>query len=66
MLQQLVQASAGPAIGIFVGCLIGLGLRKQKGKTEGLLGNSVLLTASAAGGASLIVMMAINVARGLM
>jgi hypothetical protein len=60
MIGQLVQQSAGVGIGIFVGCLIGLGMRKRKGNSEGLLGNSVLLTASAAGGAALLAMMAIK------
>ncbi|AWI83865.1 hypothetical protein CEW88_09350 [Alloyangia pacifica] len=58
MLQQLVLDSAGAAIGVFVGVLIGLGVRKRKGNTEGLLGGSVLLTASAAAGVALLVMMA--------
>ena len=58
MLQQLVLDSAGAAIGVFVGVLIGLGVRKRKGNTEGLLGGSVLLTASAAAGLALLVMMA--------
>ena len=60
MIQELVQSSAGAAVGIFIGCLLGLGMRKRAGKSEGLLGNSVFLTASAAGGASLLVMMAVN------
>ena len=60
MIAELVQSSAGAAIGIFVGCLIGLSIRKRAGKTEGLLGQSVLLTASAAGGAALIVMMIVT------
>ncbi|ANT59413.1 MULTISPECIES: hypothetical protein [Roseobacteraceae] len=58
MLQQLVLESAGAAIGVFLGVLIGLGVRKRKGNTEGLMANSVLLTASAAAGLALIVMMA--------
>ncbi len=60
MIAQLVQASAGAGIGVFVGCLIGLSMRKRAGKTDGLLGNSVLLTSSAAGGAALGVMMLIT------
>lgn len=58
MLQQLVLDSAGAAIGVFLGVLIGLGMRKRRGNTEGLLANSVLLTASAAAGLALLVMMA--------
>ncbi|SPF80673.1 hypothetical protein [Pseudoprimorskyibacter insulae] len=60
MIAQLVQSSAGAAIGVFLGCLIGLSLRKRSGKREGLLGDSVLLTSSAAGGVALLVMMAIK------
>ena len=44
--------------GVFIGVLLGMTLRKRKGKTEGLLGGSILLTASAAAGLALIVMMA--------
>ncbi|WP_226621143.1 hypothetical protein [Alloyangia pacifica] len=58
MLQQLVMDSAGAAVGVFLGVLIGLGMRKRKGNTEGLLADSVLLTASAAAGLALVVMMA--------
>ncbi|MBE9635350.1 hypothetical protein [Salipiger mangrovisoli] len=58
MLQQLVMDSAGAAVGVFLGVLIGLGMRKRKGNTEGLLADSVLLTASAAAGLALLVMMA--------
>ncbi|EEX15052.1 MAG: hypothetical protein ACX93U_02305 [Salipiger thiooxidans] len=60
MLQQLALQSSGAGIGVFLGLLIGLSLRKRKGKTEGLLGGSILLTASAAGGLALVVMMAVN------
>ena len=57
MIQQLAIQSLGTGIGVFLGVLIGLGIRKRKGKTEGLLGGSVLLTASAAGGLAMLVMM---------
>ncbi|MCA0848119.1 hypothetical protein [Salipiger thiooxidans] len=60
MLQQLALQSSGAGIGVFLGLLIGLSLRKRNGKTEGLLGGSILLTASAAGGLALVVMMAVN------
>ena len=58
MIQQLALQSSGAAIGVFIGVLLGMILRKRKGKTEGLLGGSILLTASAAAGLALIVMMA--------
>ncbi|WP_353472634.1 hypothetical protein PVT71_01020 [Salipiger sp. H15] len=60
MLQQLVLQSAGAAIGIFLGVLIGFGMRKRKGNTEGLLAGSVLLTATAAGGLALVALTAIR------
>ncbi|MCA0942364.1 hypothetical protein CLG85_006035 [Yangia mangrovi] len=60
MLQQLVLQSAGAAIGIFLGALIGLGVRKRKGNSEGLLAGSVLLTACAAGGLALVTLTAIR------
>ena len=63
MIQLLVQQSAGAALGVFVGCLIGLSLRKRAGKTGGLMGGSVILTSSAAGGAALLAMMAISYLR---
>ena len=64
MIGELVRASAGAGIGVFVGVLIGLSMRKRAGKTDGLLGNSVLLTASAAGGAALLVMMLVTYLSG--
>ncbi|MEO9821931.1 MAG: hypothetical protein ABJ370_06770 [Paracoccaceae bacterium] len=64
MIAELVQASAGAGVGVFAGCLIGLGMRKRAGKADGLLSNSVLLTASAAGGAALLVMMLITYLTG--
>lgn len=60
MIQQLAIQSLGTGIGVFIGVLIGLGIRKRKGKTEGLLGGSVLLTASAAAGLAMLVMMAMK------
>ena len=57
MIQQLAIDSLGAGIGVFLGVLIGLGIRRRKGKTEGLLGGSVLLTASAAAGLAMLVMM---------
>ena len=60
----LVLQSSAPAIGVFIGVLIGLFVRKQSGKTEGLLKGSVLLTAGAAGLMSLAVMVTINLMMG--
>lgn len=60
MIGDLVAQSAGVGIGIFLGTLIGLFARKRSGKTDGMLNGSVFLTASAAGGATLLMMMAIN------
>ncbi|HBM58565.1 MAG TPA: hypothetical protein DD444_05190 [Citreicella sp.] len=59
MMQELVQQSAGVGLGVFLGLLLGLGLRKRQGRSGGLLGGSVILTASAAGGVALIVTMAL-------
>ncbi len=49
MLAGLALQSAGAGIGVFIGCLIGLGIRKRGGKTEGLIGGSVVLTSAVAG-----------------
>ncbi|WP_299280763.1 hypothetical protein [uncultured Tateyamaria sp.] len=58
MIQELVQQSAGAAVGVFIGTLIGLYMRKRKGKTStGLLGGSPFIIASAAAGAALLAMM---------
>lgn len=59
-MQDLVLSSSAPAIGVFVGVLVGLFMRKRSGKTEGLLKGSVVLTAAAAGLMSLAVMMTVN------
>ncbi|EIE51411.1 hypothetical protein [Salipiger aestuarii] len=60
MIQQLAMQSLGAGVGVFLGVLIGLGIRKRKGNTEGLLGGSVILTASAAAGLAMVVMMAMK------
>ncbi|TNF63342.1 MAG: hypothetical protein EP307_05245 [Rhodobacteraceae bacterium] len=57
---DLVLSSSAPAIGVFVGVLVGLFMRKRSGRTEGLLKGSVVLTAAAAGLMSLAVMMTVN------
>ncbi|MWD27813.1 hypothetical protein E0K89_010030 [Aquicoccus sp. SCR17] len=60
MIQQLALQSLGVGLGVFAGVLIGLGVRKRNGNGEGLLAGSVLLTASAAGGLAMLVMMAMK------
>lgn len=60
LLLFLAMKSAGVGVGIFLGTLIGLGMRKQKGKTEGLLGGSVIVTALAAGALAMTAMMAMT------
>ncbi len=57
MLAGLAVQSAGAGIGVFVGCLIGLSIRKRGGKSEGLIGGSVVLTSTVAGVLGLISMM---------
>ncbi|MFY9209904.1 MAG: hypothetical protein WAO69_02130 [Aestuariivita sp.] len=64
-LNALALQSAGPAIGAFIGVLLGLGFRKRRrGGGGGLLDQSIVLTAGAAGGAALIVTMMINAFMG--
>lgn len=63
MMALLVQ-SAGAGVGVFLGTLIGLSVRRRAGKTGGLLAGSVLLTAAAAGLLALAVMMAANALMG--
>ena len=63
MLDLVIQSSA-PAIGIFVGTMVGLMFRSPKKGDQGLLGGSKALTAVAAGGVALLVMMGINLMWG--
>ena len=60
MLSYLLVKSAGAGIGVFVGSLIGLSIRKRGGKTEGLVKGSVLLTSLVAGLLGLSVMMLVT------
>ena len=60
MLGYLLVKSAGAGLGVFLGSLIGLGLRKRGGKTEGLIAGSVLLTSLVAGLLGLSVMMLVT------
>ena len=57
LFQFLFLKSAGVGVGIFLGTLLGLGFRSRSGKTEGLLGGSVVLTALVVGLAALLAMM---------
>lgn len=56
-LQQLMQGSLGVGLGVSVGCLLGLSVRKRKGNTEGLIGGSVFVTSAAFGAAAMAAMM---------
>ncbi|MFZ5962998.1 hypothetical protein ACOXXX_08610 [Thalassococcus sp. BH17M4-6] len=60
MLSYLLVKSAGAGIGVFLGSLIGLSIRKRGGKTEGLLKGSVFLTSLLAGLLGLSVMMLVT------
>ncbi|KMK67630.1 hypothetical protein [Puniceibacterium sp. IMCC21224] len=64
MLMYLLVKSAGVGVGVFVGTLIGMSIRRRSGKTEGLLNGSVFLTALAAGGLALLAMMVFTYVRG--
>ncbi|MGY9050062.1 hypothetical protein P775_09690 [Puniceibacterium antarcticum] len=60
MLMYLFMKSAGVGVGVLLGCLIGLSIRSRKGKTEGLLAESVILTSVAAALVGLCFMMLIT------
>ncbi|WP_417722981.1 hypothetical protein [Salipiger sp.] len=60
MILQLAMQSAGAGIGVFLGTVIGLSMRRDKSRTSGLLGGSVVLTALAAGLLAMAVMMVIK------
>ncbi|MBS0123964.1 hypothetical protein [Thetidibacter halocola] len=49
MIAQAINATAGIGIGVFLGCLIGFGIRARSGKREGLVMGSVWKTAVLAG-----------------
>jgi hypothetical protein len=59
-IQQLMQQSLGVGVGMTVGSLIGLSVRKRRGKGEGLIGGSVFVTAAAIGAVCMAVMMLIT------
>ncbi len=56
-LNHLMQQSVGAGAGIALGSLVGLGIRKKRGKTDGLVGGSVIVTAAVFGMAAMAVMM---------
>lgn len=56
-INQLMQQSVGVGAGIAIGSLIGLGVRKKRGKTEGLVGGSVIVTSAVFGMVAMGVMM---------
>lgn len=59
-INQLMQQSVGVGAGIAFGSMVGFGLRKRAGKTEGLIGGSVLVTSAFAGMVAMSVMMLIK------
>ena len=59
-IQALMQQSLGVGVGMMVGSLIVLGIRKQRGNTEGLIGGSVIVTSGVIGFVCLAVMMLIT------
>ncbi|QFS82801.1 hypothetical protein FIU97_08310 [Roseivivax sp. THAF40] len=63
LLIYLVMKSAGAGIGVFLGTFVGFVIRARKGKTDGMIRGSATLTALAAGGAALLIMMVVNYVR---
>jgi hypothetical protein len=59
-INQLMQQSVGVGAGIAFGSMGGFGIRKRAGKTEGLIGGSVLVTSAVAGMVAMSVMMLIK------
>ena len=59
-INQLMQQSVGVGAGIALGSMVGFGIRKRSGKTEGLIGGSVLVTSAVAGMVAMSVMMLIK------
>lgn len=56
-INQLMQQSVGVGAGIALGSLIGLGIRKKRGKGEGLIGGSVIVTSAVFGMVAMAMMM---------
>jgi hypothetical protein len=64
-IHQLMQQSLGVGVGITAGSLIGLGIRKKRGNSEGLIAGSVLVTAAIIGAVCMGVMMLITYIGGM-
>ncbi|MEQ3710719.1 MAG: hypothetical protein ABNH38_03635 [Tateyamaria sp.] len=60
MIATLALQSIGIPAGTFIGVLLGLGMRRRSGKTDGLLGGSLLLTAAVAALIAWVVAIAVN------
>jgi hypothetical protein len=60
LLRALIGQSAGVGVGMFLGALIGLSVRRRGGKQGGLFRDSILATAFLAGAAAMAVMMVIT------
>ena len=62
MLLDLAIQNSGAGLGVFLGILIGLGVRRMSGRPDGqLVAGSILLTALAAGLLALVAMMLFSV-----
>lgn len=57
---MLMQQSLGVGVGMTIGSLLGLGIRKSRGNSEGLIAGSVLVTSAAVGAVCMAVMMFIT------
>ncbi|MEM6372660.1 MAG: hypothetical protein AAF727_07765 [Pseudomonadota bacterium] len=60
MILTLATQSIGVPAGTFIGLLIGLGMRRRAGKTEGLLRGSLVLTALVAALGAWVVAIIVN------
>lgn len=59
-IQALIQQSLGVGVGMAIGSLLGLGIRKSRGNVEGLIGGSVFITSGVIGFVCMAVMMLIT------
>ena len=65
MLLDLAIQNSGAGLGVFLGILIGLGVRRMSGRPDGqLVAGSIVLTALAAGLLALVAMMIFSVLWG--